>query len=122
MTQTLQEQINELISEIEVGLLKEHIHTGVPQVALEYQSKLSAYLSSSYGQVEILDTREAKYFVNTRKDYKSDNACRKSWENTHDGIAQKFWENRVERLQVLIRALEKIYYFGRDEARQKDLK
>ena len=119
---TLEQQINALIAEIEEGLLTGKIHTGVPVVALEYQTKLSAYLSSSYGQVEILDTREARYFVNEREKFKSDNACRKSWETTNDGIAQTFWENRVERLQVLVRALEKLFYWGRDEARQRELK
>lgn len=119
---TLEQQINTLIAEIEEGLLTGKIHTGTPVLALEYQTKLSAYLSSSYGQVEILDTREARYFVNEREKFKSDNACRKSWETTNDGIAQKFWENRVERLQVLVRATEKIYYWGKLEVQMRELK
>lgn len=118
----LEEEINQLIQEIEQGLLKDEINTTVPHVALEKQSKLGAYLSTSMGLIEKLDTLEAQYFIDSRERFKSDNATKKSWETTEKGIRQRFWENRIKRIEVLIKTLEKLYYHGRDEMKQKELK
>lgn len=118
----LEEDINKLISEIESGLLEDKINTTVPNVALDYQSKLSTYSSTAMGLIERLDTLEAEYFINKRSNFKSDTAVRKSWESTKEGIRQQFWSNRIKRMKILIKTLEKIFYAGRDEQKQKELK
>lgn len=125
-----EKKINELVQEVESGLLKGHITTNVPVVALNYQSKLSGWLSTAMGFIEKLDTLEAQFFVNNRNAkgedglplFKSDTSVRNGWEVTAEGIRQQFWENRIKRLEVLIRAMEKIYYHGREEWKQKELK
>lgn len=118
----LEETINELLQKVENGLRKNHINTTVPHVALDYQSLLTAYLSTSFGLIERLDMLEAQYFVNNRKDNKSDNATKRAWEITDEGIRQKFWQTRIKRINVLIDGLEKIYYQGRRDYEQKQLK
>lgn len=118
----LEEKINSLISEIEDGMIKKQINTTVPEVSLEYQTQLTAYTSTAMGLIEKLDTMEAEFFVKNRHEHKSDNSVKKTWDKTNEGIRQKFWENRIERMLLLIRGLEKIYYHGRDERKFKELK
>ena len=118
----VEQQINDLICEVENGLRNGHITTLNPIGSLEYHTKLSAWLSTCYGLIERLDTEEAKYFINNRKDHKSDNATKKAWEYTDEGIEQKFWETRIQRIGVLIKALERVYYHARDEAKIREMK
>lgn len=126
----IEKKINELVQEVEKGLLEGHINTSNPVVALNYQTKLSGWLSTAMGMIEKLDGLEAQFFVNNRHAkgednlplYKSDTAVRNGWEVTTEGIRQKFWENRIKRLEVLIRSMEKMYYHGREEWKQKELK
>lgn len=115
-------ELNNLISEIETGLLNGHISTNTPEYALEYHTKLGAYLSMCYGAVEKIDTAEAQHFVNNRDKFKSDLACKKEWTTSEDGIAQTFWLNRIKRIRVLIETLATLYYQGRDEKKYNELK
>jgi hypothetical protein len=125
-----EEKINQFVSEIEKYLLTDVINTTAPHIALDYHTKLSSYMSSIMGLIEKLDILEAEYFVNNRnsedsfgdKVFKSDNACKKHWEITNEGIRQKFWENRIKRLKILSDTLEKVYYHGREEHKSKELK
>lgn len=112
--------INSLIAEIESGLLKGHITTNTPAVALEYHTKLGAYLSMCYGFIEKLDTLEAQFKVNKKiEDSKLSNvAMSAEWKTTEEGIRQAFWENRIKRLKVLENTVSVIYYQGRSESRQ----
>ena len=121
-TNKLELEINNLITEVERGLLKGHINTNTPQVALDEQTKLGAYLSMCYGMIERLDTKEAEYFVNNRESKKSDLSVKKDWKVSHEGVRQSFWENRIKRLKVLIESLEKIYYQAKHEQQFKLLK
>lgn len=117
-------ELNQIIAEIESGLLKGHITTNTPAVALEYHTKLGAYLSMCYGFIERLDTLQAQHHVNAKiEDEKlSDLAISKRFKVSEEGIRQTFWDNRIKRLKVLIEHLQTIYYAGRDEAKLRELK
>lgn len=117
----LETKINALISEIESGLLEDKINTTIPHVALDYQNKLATYSSTAMGLIERLDTLEAEFFVNKRPNFKSDTAVNKAWKVSKEGIRQTFWSNRISRMKILIKTLEKTFYAGRDEAKQKTL-
>lgn len=112
--------INELIRNIEIGLLKGHITTNVPHVALDYHTKIGAYLSMCYGFIERLDTLQAQHHVNAKiEDEKlSDLAISKRWKVSEEGVRATFWENRIKRLKVLENTLSVLYYQGRSESRQ----
>lgn len=117
-------ELNQIIAEIENGLLKGHITTNTPAVALEYHTKLGAYLSMCYGFIERLDTLQAQHHVNAKiEDEKlSDLSISKRWKTSEEGVRQNFWLNRIHRLKVLIEHLQTIYYAGRDEAKLRELK
>lgn len=118
----LEEAINNLISEIETGLLNDRINTTIPHICLDYQSRLSTYSSTAMGLIERLDTLEAEYLINNRINFKSDTQTKKGWDITPEGIRQNFWNNRIKRMKILIKNLEKLYYHGRDEQKQIQLK
>lgn len=118
----MKQEINNLIEEIEKGLIKLEINTNNPHVSLDYQTQLGGYLSSCIGLIEKLDTLEAQFFIDNRSNHKSDNATKKAWEVSETGIKQKFWETRIKRIEVLIKRLEVIFYQGRDEMKLKELK
>lgn len=119
----LEETINNLIKEVEVYLLDDKINTSTPEIAVQYSAKLSAYYSSSMGNIEKLNTLEAEHFINERPLHKSDLSVKKTWATKREGIRQEFWENRVKRLGKLIEAVDKVYYYGRGEAKYtKELK
>lgn len=111
----LEEVINNLIREVENYLLDDKINTTTPESAIQYSSKLSAYLSASMGKIETLNTLEAEHYINERPSHKSDLAVKRTWEAKNEGIRQLFWESRVKRLSKLIEAVDKCYYYGRNE-------
>lgn len=115
----LEEEINGVIHEIEGGLLKGHISSRVPHVALNYSTTMGAYTSMCYGLIEKLDVLEAQFHVNAKatgeEKKPSDLAIGKQWKITTEGIRQAFWENRIKRLKILTDTLDKLYYQGRSE-------
>lgn len=120
----LEKEINAVIKEVETGLLKGHINTTIPHIALEYSTKLGAYLSMCYGLIEKLDTLQAQHHVDRKieDEKKSDLAISKLWKVSDEGIRQAFWENRIKRIKVLMDTLTVLYYQGRDESKLKELK
>jgi hypothetical protein len=119
---TLENDINKLIGEIEKKLLNGHITSNTPELALNYNTKLGGYLSTCYGLIERLDIKESEYFVNNKTDLITNLAVSKNWKVTNEGIRQKFWENRITRLKVLIDTVLPLYYAGRREKEIKELK
>jgi len=116
----LEIKINEIIAEVEQGLLNGNMGTQNPETALEYQTKLTALRLTSYGLIERLDTLEAQHAVDKRENFKSDAACKKAWKISHEGQRQSFWELRIKRIKVLTDTLNKLYDQARDERKYID--
>lgn len=122
------QEINSLVKTVEDELNRGAINSTVPHVAIEYHTKLSVSLSRCYGAIETLDVEEARFFINNRhqqidgKDvFKSDLACTKAWKLSDKGLWQGFWQKRIERIKVLLKNIEMLYYDGRDEMKRKEL-
>jgi len=88
-----------------------------PHFLADHKAKLAADYSFYAGQLEAIQVRKPKVWLELRKDNKSDTSTDRAYELTEDGTNEIGLEWKLKRIGKLIQALNSLLQVAEGEAR-----
>lgn len=88
-----------------------------PHLAAEYRAVLSGEYAYQCGLLEVILTRKPAIWNELRKNFKSDTACERAYQQTSDGQDEQVIKLRLKSYEKMMGALSSLIRIAEQEAR-----